>query len=80
MIAGIEKTTAYDILLLVKQNSRLTLILGGAEDRIVGMQASYELKEQIAGSELYVYPGLRYAAYEEAKNFNDRVLSFLMAK
>lgn len=57
-----------------------TLILGGAEDQIVGVQASYELKEQIAGSELYVYPGLGHATYEEAKDFNDRVLRFLIKR
>ena len=35
------------------------LILGGTEDRIDGMQVSYELKKQIAGSKLYIYPRLR---------------------
>lgn len=54
-----------------------TLILGGEEDRTVGIQASRELKERIAGSELYVYPGLGHAAYEEAKDFNQRVFLFL---
>lgn len=54
-----------------------TLILGGAEDLTVGVQASYEMHERIAGSELYVYPGLGHAAYEEAKDFNQRVLDFL---
>lgn len=54
-----------------------TLILGGEKDQIVGIQASYELHERIADSELYVYPGLGHAAYEEAKDFNRRVFAFL---
>lgn len=54
-----------------------TLILGGEKDLTVGVQASYEMHERIAGSELYVYPGLGHAAYEEAKDFNQRVLDFL---
>ena len=54
-----------------------TLILAGGEDQIVGVQASYELREQIPGSELYVYPGLGHAAYEEAGDFNRRVFRFL---
>ena len=54
-----------------------TLILGGEKDLTVGVQASYEMHERIAGSELYVYPGLGHAAYEEAKDFNLRVLEFL---
>lgn len=56
-----------------------TLIIGGEADKTVGVQASYEMKCQIAGSELYVYPGLGHAAYEEAKDFNQRVFSFLDA-
>ena len=35
------------------------------------------MKERIAGSELYVYPGLGHAAYEEARDFNQRVFHFL---
>ena len=31
----------------------------------------------IPGSELYVYPELGHAAYEEAKDFNERVFRFL---
>ncbi len=54
------------------------LIIGGADDRIVGVEASFEMKERIAGSELYVYPGLGHAAYEEAaEDFNGRVFRFL---
>lgn len=54
-----------------------TLILGGEEDRIVSAEASRELHGAIAGSELYIYPGLGHAAYEEAKDFNERVFRFL---
>ncbi|MBQ6489300.1 MAG: alpha/beta hydrolase [Solobacterium sp.] len=53
------------------------LIIGGSEDRTVGIQASYEMHEQIRDSELYVYPGLGHAAYEEAEDFNARVFRFL---
>ena len=54
-----------------------TLIIGGNDDKTVGIEASYEMKERIAGSALYVYPGLGHAAYEEAKDFNQRVFDFL---
>lgn len=49
----------------------------GEEDRIVGVQASYEMKELIADSRLVVYPGLGHAAYEEAPDFNETVFQFL---
>lgn len=54
-----------------------TLIIGGDEDKIVGIQASYEMHEHIEGSKLYVYSGLGHSAFEEAKDFNKRVLDFL---
>lgn len=54
-----------------------TLIIGGDEDRIVGIQASYEMYEHIEGSKLHVYSGLGHSAFEEAKDFNKRVLDFL---
>ncbi len=57
-----------------------TLIIGGEEDRIVGIEGSYELHEQISGSELYVYKELGHAAYEEAKDFNERIFRFLEAE
>jgi len=53
------------------------LIIGGGQDRIVGTRAAYDLKEMISDSQLYVYPDYGHAAYEEAKDFNQRVFRFL---
>ena len=53
------------------------LIIGALEDRIVGADASREMARQIPESELYLYSDLGHAAYEEAKDFNDRVYRFL---
>lgn len=54
-----------------------TLVIGGDRDRIVGASAAPAIAERIAHSELFIYPGLGHAAYEEAKDFNERVLRFL---
>lgn len=54
-----------------------TYIIGGDEDKTVGVKASYEMKEQIEHSELYIYKGLGHAAYEEAEDFYQRVYAFL---
>ena len=54
-----------------------TLILGGEADDIVGAEASREIHEHIQNSELYLYPCLGHAAYEEAKDFYERVFRFL---
>jgi pimeloyl-ACP methyl ester carboxylesterase len=53
------------------------LIIGGDEDRTVGVQGSYDLHQKIPESELFIYPGLGHAAYEEAKDFNKRVYDFI---
>lgn len=53
-----------------------TLILGGECDHIVGKRAAHELAAKIPNSELFIYKRLGHGAYEEAKDFNQRVLHF----
>ena len=54
-----------------------TYIIGGDDDKTVGVNASYEMKEKITHSEIYIYKGLGHAAYEEAKDFYSRVYNFI---
>lgn len=54
-----------------------TLIIGGRDDKIVGVEASYEMNALIKGSQLYIYDDLGHAAYEEAPDFYQRVFNFL---
>ena len=54
-----------------------TLIIGGDCDKIVGTASAPQLAEKINGSELFLYKNLGHAAYEEAKDFHNRVLEFL---
>ena len=51
------------------------LILGGKEDKIVTADASVEMAEKL-DCELYLYENLGHAAYEEAADFNQRILDF----
>jgi len=55
-----------------------TLVVGGDSDKIVDPNSSVEIAERIRSSELFIYKGLGHAVYEEAKDFNVRVLNFLM--
>lgn len=55
-----------------------TLIIGGEDDKIVGLKAFLEMHERISGSELCIYEKLGHAAYEEALDFNQRVYEFLI--
>ena len=52
------------------------LVIGGDNDRIVGVNASYEIADKIKDCELFIYKGLGHAAYEEARDFNKRVQDF----
>lgn len=56
-----------------------TFIIGGKVDNVVGSEASYEMEKRIANSELYLYDDLGHAAFEEAIDFNERILKFLEA-
>lgn len=56
-----------------------TLVIGGGRDRIAGAASAAELARQIPGSKLFVYPTLGHALYEEAKDFDRRVLAFLQS-
>ncbi len=67
---------AYDELPLIKCP---TLIIGGKRDKIVTGEASVEMSERIAGSELYMYEEYRHGLYEEAGDFIDRVTAFIEA-
>ena len=53
-----------------------TLIIAGSDDHTVGNDAANELAGSIAGSELYVYEGLGHGAFEEAKDFYNRIHAF----
>ena len=76
-LTNAEATLSFDAREELKNIPCPTLIIGGTEDRIVGRSASRELAQGIPGSELYLYSGLGHAAYEEAKDFNERVFAFL---
>ena len=66
---------AYDCL----QKLRLpTLVIGGEKDQALGGDASREIASQIPDAELKMYAQWGHGLYEEAKDFNQTVLRFLM--
>ena len=54
------------------------LVIGGGQDLLVTGEASVEMAEKL-GCQIYMYEDLGHAAYEEAKDFNQRVLEFFKA-
>ncbi len=55
-----------------------SLIIGADRDMVLGGEASEELAERIPGAELYMYEGYSHGVYEQAKDFNVRVLKYLL--
>ena len=51
-------------------------VIGGKQDKVVTGVASEEIAEKL-GCEIYMYEKLGHAAYEEASDFNQKVLDFL---
>ena len=51
------------------------LILGGKQDKVVTGETSEEIAERLQ-CEIYMYDELGHAAYEEAKDFNERIYNF----
>lgn len=54
-----------------------TLIIGGKKDKIVGIESSIDIHNKIPNSEIYIYNKYGHGLYEEAKDFNERVINFL---
>ncbi|MBE6114329.1 MAG: alpha/beta hydrolase [Erysipelotrichaceae bacterium] len=53
-----------------------TLVLGGMQDSVVSSTASFEIQEKIQ-CDMYMYEEYGHAVYEEAKDFNTRIYTFL---
>ena len=51
-------------------------VIGGKQDKVLGGAPSEEIAEKL-GCKIHMYEHLGHAAYEEAKDFNQRVLEFL---
>lgn len=52
------------------------LVLGGKKDKVVTGEASQEIAEKL-NCEIHMYDDLGHAAYDEAKDFSQRILDFL---
>lgn len=54
-----------------------TLVIGGEQDKVLGSEASREIAAAIPNGALYMYADYGHGLYEEAKDFNSRILAFL---
>lgn len=54
------------------------LVIGGKQDKVVGSTASEEIAQKL-NCHIYMYENLGHAAYEEAKDFNQRIYDFFIS-
>jgi len=66
---------AYDDLDQIRAS---TLVIGGEKDMTLGGDPSREIAARIPGARLRMYPEWGHGVYEEAKDFNEAVLGFLI--
>ena len=67
----------HDVYDRLSEISCPTFIVGADKDLVLGGEASVEMHERINGSTLYMYEGFSHGVYEQAKDFNDRVIDYL---
>jgi pimeloyl-ACP methyl ester carboxylesterase len=67
---------AFDVSDEIQAIACPALVLGAGEDRVLGVQASYDLIEALHG-ESYIYEGYGHAAYDEAPDYLDHIAAFL---
>ena len=53
------------------------LVIGGEQDHVIPAADSHRLAETISKSTLYLYPQYGHGAFEESKDFQDRLIAFL---
>ena len=53
-------------------------VIGAGRDKVLGGEASAEIASAIPGAELYMYECYSHGVYEQAKDFNRRVLEYLI--
>lgn len=66
----------HDVYAALPQIACPTLVLGGGQDAIVGPDAAQEIAARIPGSEVHIWPDYGHATYEEARDFQKRIVAF----
>ena len=72
-----ETCLKHDASKKIKEIKCPTLVIGAKKDKVLGIEGSKELAKNITNSELYIYDEYSHGVYEQAKDFNQKVLSFL---
>ena len=61
----------------MEQISASTLIIGADQDKVAGVESSYELARRIPGSKMHIFRGYGHGVYDETEDFKKVVADFL---
>jgi pimeloyl-ACP methyl ester carboxylesterase len=75
-ITSIEGIVSFDCRDRLKDIHCPSLVIGASEDRILGVQSSYDLAGQLK-AESFIYEGYGHAAYDEAPDYLTHIKGFL---
>ena len=73
-----QSCLTFDVYDDLNKINNKTYIIGARKDEVLGVEPSIELHEKIKNSELYIYEDYSHGVYEQAKDFNDRILNYLL--
>jgi len=72
-----ESCLKHDTSKKLKEIKCPTLVIGAKQDKVLGVSGSEILAKSIPKSELYIYDEYSHGVYEQAKDFNQKVLKYL---
>ena len=72
-----EACLKHDISNKINEIKCPTLVIGARQDKALGIVGSEELAKYISNSELYIYDEYSHGVYEQARDFNKKVLDYL---
>ncbi|HCK87948.1 MAG TPA: hypothetical protein DHW39_03965 [Erysipelotrichaceae bacterium] len=75
-ITAVEGTLAFDCYDRLKDIHCPSLVIGASEDRVLGVQASYDLAQELH-SEIFIYEGYGHGVYDEAPDYLTHIKQFL---
>lgn len=75
-----EACLEHDALAELGKIRARTLVIGGEKDICLGGDASRQMADIIPGAKLHMYEQWGHGLYEEARDFNDVVMDFLLEK
>ena len=61
----------------VEQISASTLIIGADQDKVAGVESSYELARRIPDAKMHIFRGYGHGVYDETEDFKKVVADFL---